>query len=52
MLIALLMKKLAGRLMYVPYLTPALETTESYLSDKERGRQKAKAAFILRFPLR
>lgn len=29
--------------MYAPYITPALETTESYLSDKEKGRRKVKA---------
>lgn len=43
MLIALLMKKLADRLMYVPHLTAVLETTVSHLSDKEKGRQKVKA---------
>ena len=43
MLIALVLKKLAGRLRYVPYLTPALETTELYLSDKEKGKKKEKA---------
>lgn len=42
MLVALLIKTLTARQIHVPFLTVALETTESYLNDKEEARKKVK----------
>lgn len=51
-LIALLMKNLVGRFTF-HFLTLTLETTESYLNAKEKGRRKIKAiVFPIAFPMR